>query len=240
MHLDEERAQRLLHGELAAAEEASVRAHLADCSDCRDAVVRLGEEENRIFARLKLLDRPGSSGPVSAEAVMARGAARSDEWRRWAAVVVVAIGIAGAAYAIPGSPWRRWIDGIAPRAAPPQAPQAPKAVAEFAGVAVAPGPRLAIVFTRAESRSRVVVRVVDGGEVVVRAPSGAATYTSDVGRVVVDNGSAAEFEVAIPRSAARVEIRVGATILFVREGGRSRASGPLEGNGPFTLSLGGS
>lgn len=238
MHLDDERAQRLLHGELAD-DEVSTRAHLAECSACRSRFDELGREEDKIFATLRLLDHPAT--PISARAVMARAGTPAVEWRRWAAAAVFAVGLVGAAYAIPGSPLRRWIDAVKPQAPPERAaPRAPVSPPGSSGVAVAPGTRLVIAFATADSGSRVIVRLVGDGEVVVRGPTGAATYTSDIGRVVVDNGPGlAEFEIDIPTAAPRVEIRVGTKVLFLKVGSRLEGPGALDGRGPFLVPLGG-
>ena len=73
---------------------------------------------------------------------------------------------------------------------------------------------------------------------VVRAPNGAATYTADVGRIVVDPGPGrVDFEVEIPMTAPRVEVRVGSRLIFVKDGARLRGAGKLDGAGPFVLLL---
>lgn len=237
MHLDDELAQRLCHDELSGPEAMSARAHLDTCPACRARVAELEGAETLILGKLRLLDHPASA--VSAQAVVARAGVLIGNWRRWAAVAVFAVGFVGAAYAIPGSPVRRWILGAMSNAVQkPTAPRAPRESPGFGGIAVAPDARLVVAFATPDSTSRVVVRLVVGTEVVVRAPAGAATYTADLGRVVVVNGQGSvDFEVEIPTSAPRVEIRVGSTLLFLKDGNRLHGAGQLEGAGPFVLSL---
>lgn len=80
--------------------------------------------------------------------------------------------------------------------------------------------------------------LVAGPEVAVRGPVGAATFTSDVDRLVIDNrGSAASFEIAIPATAPRVEIRVGADRIFLKDGARVTTAGSARGRAPFLLPL---
>ncbi|MGH7672815.1 MAG: zf-HC2 domain-containing protein, partial [Gemmatimonadales bacterium] len=100
MHLDDEQVQRLLHRELAPPVETSVRAHLAQCASCRGRVAEAEREETEVYALLRHVDDPPP--PVDARAVVARARARGLGRLRWAAGVLLALGLAGAAYAAPG------------------------------------------------------------------------------------------------------------------------------------------
>jgi len=94
-----------------------------------------------------------------------------------------------------------------------------------AGIAVAPGRALVILFTSPQVEGQAQVSLTDGTEVVVRAPSGTATFTADVDRLVIDNpGSRATFEIQIPRAAPWVEIRVQGVPIFLKEGSRVTGS----------------
>ena len=95
MHFDDERAQRLFHGELAAPDQAVARAHLAECVPCRASFERIRRDEDRILASLRLLGHPASA--VSPGAVIARARSEKLPWGRWVAVAVLATGLAGAA-----------------------------------------------------------------------------------------------------------------------------------------------
>jgi hypothetical protein len=102
--------------------------------------------------------------------------------------------------------------------------------ASTAGVAIPAGRELVIVFTTAEPGSEARISPTDGAEVVVRAPQGAATFTSDVNRLTIDNRVAAStFEIAIPRSSRRVEIRVKNDRIYLKEGGRITPAAPDTG-----------
>jgi hypothetical protein len=107
-----------------------------------------------------------------------------------------------------------------------------------AGIAVAPGRSLIILFAGAGSGGLARVSLADRAEVVVRAPPGAATFTSETDRLVIeDRNDSDTFAVEIPRSAPRVEIRVGGGLALVAERGRVTAAGVPDSAGTYTLRL---
>jgi hypothetical protein len=245
MHLDLEQVQRHLHGELSPPAEASVREHLAGCADCRGRVVDAEREEDEVFALLRGLDH--SPPRVSAHELAARANARRFNPNRWAAGLLVALGLAGAVYAAPGSPLKAWAKAAAgwiearlapaPVAPVPEVPP-PAEDRGASGIAVAPGLKLVILFTSHQAEGQAQVSLTDGDQVVVRGPIGAATFTSDADRLVVNNhGSPATFEIQIPRAAPQIEIRVEGDRIFLKEGSRITTPKSVEGPGPYLLPL---
>lgn len=240
MHLDEEEVQRLLHGQLSRPVEESAQAHLAACPDCRGRVALAEREEGEVYALLRRVDHPPPL--IHADAIAAR--ARSFRVGRLAAGVLLAVGLAGAAYATPGSPLPGWLDSLADWIGGAAAP-GPRAPAEVqgpepagAGIAVAPGRNLLILFRSSQADGQVQVTLTEGTDVVVRAPLGAATFTTDVDRLVIDNeGSVATFEILIPRTAPRVEIRVLGDRIFLKEGARVTTRESLNSRGAYILPL---
>lgn len=225
MHFDEERIQRLLHDELPEDLEADVRGHLASCSRCRDRVAEAAREEEEVYALLGLLDHPPT--PVEAGTVIARARTHRLARMRWAAAILLGLGAAGAAYAAPGSPVPGWVQTLVTWAAGgPETPDArstgrQEPEPDIAGIAVAPGENLIIIFRSAEGGGEARVSLSDGEEVVVRVLRGAATFTSDVDRLEIEaRGASPYFEIQIPRSAPRVEIRTGDERIFLKEGAR--------------------
>lgn len=102
----------------------------------------------------------------------------------------------------------------------------------------AAGELLVILFTTEQDSGHVVVRLTDGSDVVVRAPSDAASFTSAEGRLVIENRSrGAVFDIDIPRSAPRVEIRVGGQRAFLKDGASISAPVIDRRPGQFVLSL---
>ena len=244
-HLDDERIQRLLHGELAAPEQSAVQAHLSGCAGCRQAVSGAERENDELRSVLRHVDhRPPSIG---VEAIIARSRRRGPVWLRLAAGLLLSVGLASPAYAAPGSPLPGWLaaagrflSGTAsPKVTP--SPEQPAPAPELAGIAITPGARLTIVFYATQSTGAANVSLIDGPDVVVRAPGGAATFTSEASRLVIDNrGSSANFQIDIPRAAPRVEIVLGATRLFLKEGVRIMVDAPAGTIDSYSLPLSGS
>ena len=239
-HLDEGQVQRLLHRELIPA-ETSAREHLAVCADCRGRVAAAEREEHEVDALLHQVDHPPPR--IDANTVATKARAQGFRLRPWAAGILLMLGLAGAAYAAPGSPLPAWVKAVVERvsgrsesAAAPAPAQVPNP--GFAGIAVTPGGELVLLFTSTQSEGQVQVSLTDGAEAVVRAVNGAATFTADVDRLVIDNqGSSASFEIEIPRTAPRVEIRVGGVRVFLKEGSRITLNGSAERRGPYLLPL---
>jgi Putative zinc-finger len=241
MHLDQEHIERLLHGELPPVAREELREHLAGCGLCRERLNGAERDETEIFALFRHMDYPPPI--VSAEAVAARARSSGLVWRRWAAGVVLFVGLAGAAYATPGSPLREWVNSAAAwiagldRQAPP-APRVPAPDSGVAGVAAPPGRSFIIAFESPEAGGRVRVALTEGDEVTVRAPSGAAGFTSAADRLLIDSGNTgATYQIEIPRAAPRVEIRVGGNRIFLKEGSRVLAESLAENGDLYLLPL---
>ena len=236
-HLDEEQVQRLLHHELTARGGALVRDHLAGCPECRARVDRAEEEDDEVMARLGHADHPRP--PIEIATVIARAAAQpGSTWTRWAAAGLFAVGLAGAAYAIPGSPVRDWLRALVRSAPPTQAPVAPPAaVAPVAGgVAVVPGPSFELLFLDAQATGEIRVTMTDGTDLVVRASTTGPSFTSNPDRLVIDNRhSTADFDIAVPRTAPRLEIRIGERRVFVKHG--TEITTAAQDSAPFRIPL---
>lgn len=240
MHLDEEQLQRLLNGELSADARRDAGDHLAACNECRDRLALAERDEGEILALLRQLDHPLPDVDVEALAARARGIGLV--WGRWAAGILLVLGAAGAAYAVPGSPVRGWVRSaaawIAREYRGPPAPKQADAPSRGAGIAALPGRNYVIAFQSLESGGQARVSLTDGAEVIVRAPSGAARFTSAVDRLLIDNqGSGATFEIEIPRTALRVEIRVAGKRIFLKQGERVTPGVPPGAEGKYLLRL---
>jgi len=248
MHLDEDQLQRLLHGELPQQAEKSARDHVGRCPDCSRRLADAERDESEVHALLRVLDDPPP--PVQAEAVAAKAEAvtgnarrRDLAWLRRAAAVLLAVGIAGAAYAVPGSPVRRWVHSVVQkmsgRPGPAGVPSAPgHAEKDMSGIAVVPGQNLLILFTSPQAGGQILVSLIDGAEVQVRAPADAATFTSSADQLLIANrSSSATFEIRIPGAAPRVEIRVGSDRVFLKQGALVTTSGSTNAGGSYLLRL---
>ena len=240
-HLDEETIQRLLHGEVDPASEEASRAHVSACAECRTRLEEAQREEEKVLALFGRLDRDPVRVDAAELAARARGGGlgtrrRSRDWQRRAAVVVLAVGAAGAAFAAPGSPLPRWVD----RATAWFRTEGPAPAADTApgnaGISVSPTERFTIVFEAGAGTAS--VRMTDGPDVVVRAAVGAARFASDVDRLTIE-GSAptADFEVEIPREAPRVEILAGGRRVLLKEGSRIVTDAPEDEEGRYRIPL---
>lgn len=244
-HPHDEDIQRLLDGELTAVLEAPLRAHLARCDGCRDRVEETRRDRDEIETLLRLVDHP--TPRVHAERVTARATSqRRLPWQRLAAGIVLSLGVAGAAAALPGSPFRTWVmdvaHGIALSVAPAPAVVMPAppdpAAPNMAGVSLIPDGDIAIVFTSSQKAGTARVAFSFGPELTIQAPPGAARFASEEGRLVVDNaGSSASFDIQLPRSAQRVEIRVSGQRRFLKDGVRIVTSFPSDSSGAFLIPL---
>jgi hypothetical protein len=242
MHLDDERLQRLLDRELGSEAEASIRGHLAGCEPCRAQVTAAERETAEVRRLLPFLDHP-LPRLEPGDAMRPRG--RGLVWGRRAALVFLVLGLAGVAYAAPGSPVAAWVRSIATLLRPAPAPPAPPSTTQVrsenpgsSGIAVSPGERLAIVLPSPPRGGLVYVSLGDSADVVVRVVSGTASFSSGIDRLVVETAdSSAVFRIVLPRSASRVEIRAGASRLFLKEGPRISASTGPRADGVYALRI---
>ena len=81
------------------------------------------------------------------------------------------------------------------------------------------------------------VALSDGDEVEVRAVQGTATFSSDPGRLSVLSSGGARLEILIPRSAASVEVRIGAVPVFRKLAGGAVSALPRDSTGRYRISL---
>lgn len=243
MHLNDGQIQRLMHGELdAAAREAAV-SHAAGCPACAEALANAEREEAEIF---HLLDQVDHKLPV-VDAARITGAERgrpSSAWARRAAGIVVVAALAGAAYAIPGSPLPNLVKrvaGMLTGSAPPAGVDATSpAPPVTSGIAVPAGDSLLIQFASTQDSAFATVIVADDPMVRVRAVGGTAVFTTDVRRLDIDNrGSSAHYEIQLPRSAPWIEIRVGSASRLEKSGERVITDAPADSTGRYRLDLGG-
>jgi hypothetical protein len=244
MHLDDELVQRVIDRELSPGAADSVRAHLDSCADCRDRVARAAREEVEVTGLLGLLDHPAPA--VTLDRIAVRVRPRRLRRLRWAAMLLLAAGLAGVAYAAPGSPLRAWILSLSRSggALGPRAPALEPARSQdsgLAGIAMPPGARLVLQFaSRQKAGTAVVTLAAKASEVTVRAPAGAATFVAGPDSLLIDNrGSGADYAIEIPPDAPRVEIRLAGTRIFLKDGSTVlTADGRVPGPGPFHLRLG--
>jgi hypothetical protein len=233
MHLDQETLVRFQHGELDAERLKSARAHVAQCDECRARVVELDREEAEIFDALRAVDHDAPAVNVATIAARARAPQQTSTRTRWAAGILLALGTAGALYALPGAL------RIFPTEPPEVAAPLPAADEGGSGVRIGANTRLSIVFQHAHPGSHATISLADVADFSVRDLSGAAAFTSDETQLTIDNrAAAARFEIVIPRGAAWVEIRVAGERVFLKDVDGVQTDAPRSPSGEFLLPLG--
>ncbi|MGH7586711.1 MAG: anti-sigma factor family protein [Gemmatimonadales bacterium] len=243
MHLDDERLERLVHGELAPDDAATARVHLLECAECRARMAAAEREERQVFALIGAIDHPVPAVPF--QRVLDRAGSPSRAWYRWAAAAALVVGLGGVAYALPGSPLRRWVEAAvervtgAPDGMIPDPVRIDPPLEEHAGIAVSPGESLVIDFTGPEEGGSARVVLTDSTEVVISAPAGAATFRAEADQVIIlRTGIRARFDIEIPASAPRVEVRAGARRVFLKHGPEVTADVGRRQDGAWLLMLG--
>lgn len=212
MHADEGLLQALLDGEVDQAAAAEVRRHIDECTQCRGLLEELRGDDQWLEGVLQSIDHPVPQVPAKTIATRAR---RSRRPLRWAAAIGLLLLAAGTAYALPGSPVRRWIDQlVASRGAKSTEP-----IPDVAGVALPPGQHFSIVFADPHSAGSVTITLTDDSTISARRRGGAATFAAEIDRLRIITGSApTDFEIAIPRRARWVEVVVDGRRVFLKEG----------------------
>jgi hypothetical protein len=225
-HLDDGMLQTILHDEAGEARAVELRAHLDACAECRDRVAVARREEADLFKSLEVLDVPAPGAKISDLRTRAtdlpRGGAGRVAWR-WAAGILLVVGLSGIAYAAPGSPLRSILARLAgwirpPSPTPVREPDTPTPPVA-GGVLLDPGDGVVIEARSLQPFDSLVVFLVDEQQISVRSHGGAVTFVSDVARLSISNASgAARIEVAIPRGAPRVEIVSAGRRLYLKVG----------------------
>lgn len=241
MHLDDATVQALLDGALTGAPAADAEAHLRSCGVCAELVERERREHDALRRQLALLDH--SPPPVTAVRIGALASTRPARWIHWAAAVLLSLGLAATAYAVPGSPLRSWVSALlggeggdrSPVESPVPPPPAPPA---SAGIKVPAGSRLIIELSHAPAEGMLRIRLDDVPDVAVQAPNGSASFHSEVDRLIIDNRvPSAGIEIRIPRDAPRVEIRIAGARAFLKLGDQITAGGPPDSTGAYHLPI---
>jgi len=240
MHLSDEQIQRMLHGEFDASSMEALTQHTVECAACARALEDAAREEAVVFELLHEIDHPA---PAVDAAVIA-GSRRTSigVWGRRAAVVAVVAALGGAAYAIPGSPVRDIVKRMAslvaerPTSSPVGAPPADQPVTS--GISVPESEHFAIHFTSEQDSGDVAVSWTGGDAITVRARGGRASFTTDAGRLIIDNeGSTANYDIEVSRDVYSLEITCGSRTLLRREGENLQEQSAGNARGRLVFSL---
>jgi len=235
MHIDDGLLEALLDEQLDAPQVSATFEHVAACAECRSRLEVLRADDDLLRTVLPRLDLPTT--PIALGTIVAR-ARRQRRPLRWAAAIAALLLGAGALYAIPGSPVRKWIDRTIGRSAlqPELHPTAPAA-----GVAMIPGARFYIVFGERTSGT-VTIGLTDSATIAAQRTDGGgrgtARFVAGIDSLRIDADSApAAFRIDIPRRTPWVEVLVGTRRVFLKDGPRVVAAVPPDSLGRYTLPL---
>lgn len=235
-HLDDELLMALRDGTADPGEEAVARAHLAVCGACRGVLSAAERRREAVAAGLRALDT-GFDAEAARAAVRARAvrpASRSHRgaWVR-AAGLIVFLGAASAAAALPRSPVHDWVRRLLRFGTPVDTvavPASPSAGAsngpETTGVRldVGGGP-LSVALRGVSAGTEIDVRWVPGSEAAVFAPVG-SRFTSATGwleaRLVPG-----PVRVELPRASVPITLEVGGVVYLARTADGLTVTGPV-------------
>jgi putative zinc finger protein len=233
MHRDDGVLQALLDGELDSKSAADARQHLDGCAACRARLEELRQDEQLVNRALPSLDHTPANVPVETITRAARPHMRR-VLLRWAAAIALMVIGAGALYAVPGSPVRRWVDRLV-RGTPGTTPLP----GTLAGVALTPGDRFRIVFAPPRSDTvSVTITLTSDSMIDVRRTDGEGRFVAEIdGLRIETDGEPAHFTMALPRAAPWIEVSVGMRRMFLKDGSRITADARPDSLGRYILTL---
>ena len=231
MHVEEGLLQALLDGEVDQAAAAEARHHIDGCTQCHGLLEELRGDDQWLDGVLRSIDHPLPR--VSLETIATR-ARRSSRPLRWAAAAAFVLLAAGTAYALPGSPVRRWIEQLVGS----RGGTVTQPVPDVAGVALPAGQHFSIVFSDPHAAGSVTITFTDDSTISVRRRGGAAKFAAEIDRLRIITGSVpTDFEIAIPRQARWVEVVVGGRRVFLKDGPRVTTEARTDVEGRYIISL---
>ncbi len=240
MHLSEDKIEQLLDGELPEHEAQTLRDHLAACGACVEAFEAARLEDRDIARLLGSLDHHIPDVDPSQLRVRARRRALRP---RLAAASIALLVVAGAAYAMPGSPLRSWFARVFPgdgetAESLSRGDEAGIPGTQPAGVSVLPSGRFELVFEANQESGLVRISLAAQAEVAVQSDREGVGYSVEPSGVrVLNAGSSANYQVVIPRDAESVSIRVRDSIVFKKQRATIVTSAARDDAGRYVLDL---
>jgi anti-sigma factor RsiW len=224
----------LLDDELPGALRLEVERHVATCAACR---ARLAVLEAAIQETRALFDLLPSPEPALRSDAIALRARRPR--LRWGAIAAaLMLTIATVAGATVGRPYVRALVARIRAVVHPVRPAAPAPPAQGqAGIAFVPGPSADIIFDEPQAAGVLHVSLADTPDLAID-PTASVTYRVHPGGVMVHNrGSAASYDIVVPRQAPHVRILVGGRVLFEKVGSAISAVVPAESTGQYVIRM---
>ena len=224
----------LLDDELPVARRLEVEEHAATCAACRARLAALEAAFQESRALLDLL--PIAEPTLRSDAIVRRARRPRLRWGAIAAVFMLAIAtVAGATV---GRPYVRALVARIRAVVHPAPPVAPEPPAQGqAGIAFVPGSSADITFDEPQAAGTLHVSLADTPDLAID-PTAAVTYRVHPGGVIVHNrGSAASYDIVVPRRAPHVRILVGGRVLFEKVGSAISTAVPAEKTGRYVIKM---
>jgi hypothetical protein len=226
MHPDQGVLQAHVDGELSAVAREELSRHLDACPLCRAEVIELEALAGRVRSELLHVHAPAPDLGAARWLVRGRRIERAKERRSRIAVAasVLLLVTAGAASALPGSPFRIWWEGVRRTdvAVPTPMVEIDATVsalvqAETSGVGVpAVGGRVEIWLEQVPTGALLEIAIVDAERAFIEAPAGTEfSVEAAVGtaRAIVGPRPGA-IHVTVPRDAAASEVRANGILVY--------------------------
>lgn len=230
----------LLDGELPVADRTAVQQHVAACSTCRARLTAIEQASQATGQLLDLLVPPASSMRLDDVRHRVRWARIRRAGLIAAAVTVVVAATAGATV---GRPYVRalvariWRVVHPTTTVPPPAPSPLEVPTGSQGVAVVPGTVAEILFDTTQASGVLRVSLADTMELAIRS-SAPVTYRVYLGGVIVHNrGSAASYDVIIPRAAPHVRIAIAGRVMLEKTGLHIVAASVADSAGRYVMTI---
>jgi hypothetical protein len=153
--------------------------------------------------------------PITADDVVARARRAPASRFAWAAGVVLVLAAAGVTYALPGSPLRALFPE---REASGAAHQAAASPAASGGLLLDASTPALIIFPAPVSGSHLRVVFTEASHIAVRFAPDAAAVDARPDRLLITALAPDTFDLDVPRSARRVEVRVDGQTVFLKAG----------------------
>jgi hypothetical protein len=203
--------------------------------------VRVDDAQREIQRAHDLLARLDHPAPALRAADVMRRAGTRPYLLRWAAGLILAALAAGAAYALPGSPLRDWLDrsqagADSARAVPAPATDTLADSAAAAGAGMILDPSNAHIVVRAAGGSRITIELVTGTDVEVSAVRGRPAFDQQLDQLVIDGrGDVVDYMIRVPRQASRVVIQLGGRTIFAKRGAAIESSLQPDSTGRYIM-----
>lgn len=180
---------------------------------------------------------------VGAGDIIALARQRHRARRRIRRIMLGAVFAATAAAAAPAaSPlWQlasRVLAGTAPPVKSPERPAAIPALAppSLRGIAFVPGPFAEVVFRNAQPSGAFRIRVENAPTLRVTRASGDGRFALTPTGVVIENGTSdLAYQISMPEHAARIVVRVGNRVVFMKDNARISAAVGRDSGGSYVI-----